>query len=100
MPARPTHLICGMLGTKDVTGYMEPLARVARSLHAVSIPGQSATLPAAATADAARSAGFAAAQEADSVAAALSAIVADDREARVLICGSLYLAGEILKENG
>ncbi|MCT4684529.1 MAG: bifunctional folylpolyglutamate synthase/dihydrofolate synthase, partial [Roseicyclus sp.] len=75
MPKRPTHLICGMLNTKDVTGYMEPLAQVAQSLHAVSIPGQTATLSATETASAARKAGFTA-QEADSVAAALSTITA------------------------
>jgi dihydrofolate synthase/folylpolyglutamate synthase len=98
MPARPTHLICGMLNTKDVTGYMTPLAGLAQSLHAVSIPGQAATLPAAQTAAAARAAGLAA-HEADSVAHALAAITAENSQARVLICGSLYLAGEILKEN-
>jgi len=99
MPDRPTHLICGMLNTKDVTGYMAPLAGVARSLHAVSIPGQAATLPAADTARAARAAGLDA-QEAESVLAAVQAIIARDATARILICGSLYLAGEILKENG
>ena len=99
MPKRPTHLICGMLNTKDVTGYMEPLAQVAQSLHAISIPGQTATLSATETASAARKAGFTA-HEADSVAAALSTITASDPQARILICGSLYLAGEILKQNG
>lgn len=99
MPARPTHLICGMLNTKDVTGFMSPLASVAQSLHAVSIPGQSATLTATDTAQAARAAGLRAV-EAPSVADALAQITAADPEARILICGSLYLAGEILKENG
>ena len=99
MGVRPTHLICGMLNTKDVTGFMAPLAAVAQSLHAVSIPGQSATLTASDTATAARAAGLPA-HEADSVAAALATITAQDPEARILICGSLYLAGEILKANG
>ncbi len=99
MGARPTHLICGMLNTKDVTGFMAPLAAVAQSLHAVSIPGQSATLTASDTATAARAAGLPA-HEADSVAAALATITTQDPEARILICGSLYLAGEILKTNG
>ena len=99
MGARPTHLICGMLNTKDVTGFMAPLAAVAQSLHAVSIPGQSATLTASDTATAARAAGLPA-HEADSVAAALATITTQDPEARILICGSLYLAGEILKANG
>jgi dihydrofolate synthase/folylpolyglutamate synthase len=46
MPARETHLICGMLNTKDVRGYMRPLAPQAARLWAVSIPGEKNTLPA------------------------------------------------------
>ena len=99
MPQRPTHAICGMLNTKDVTGYMRPLAGHLTSLHAVSIPGEKNTLSATETADAARRAGLTA-YEAESVAAALSAISTRDPAARVLICGSLYLAGSILRENG
>ena len=99
LPKRPTHLICGMLNTKDVTGYMRPLAAQADSLTAVSIPGEAATLSAVETAAAAASVGLAA-QEAESVAAALDAILARDPDCRVLICGSLYLAGNILRENG
>jgi dihydrofolate synthase / folylpolyglutamate synthase len=66
LPTRPTHLICGMLNTKDVAGYLRPLARVAASLTAVSIPGEANTLPAAATAKAAAAAGLPA-QTADTV---------------------------------
>ncbi len=92
-------LICGMLNTKDVAGFMRPLQGVAQHLHAVSIPGEAATLPASQTADAARAAGIAA-TEAASVASALAEIAARDPGAQVLICGSLYLAGHILRENG
>ncbi len=99
MPARPTHLICGMLNTKDVTGYMRPLAAQVTALHAVSIPGEKNTLPADATRDAARAVGIDA-TSAPSVADALTAITATNPEARILICGSLYLAGYILRENG
>jgi dihydrofolate synthase/folylpolyglutamate synthase len=99
MPRRPTHLICGMLNTKDVAGYLGPLSAEAESLVAVPIPGEKNTLPAAATEAAARAAGLPAAT-ADSVAAALAAIARKDRAARVLICGSLYLAGQVLRENG
>lgn len=95
---RPTHLICGMLNTKDIGGYLRPLARHAKSLHAVSIPGESATLAASETAAAARAVGMEA-YEAESVAQALAEIIAKERNARVLICGSLYLAGAILREN-
>lgn len=99
MPARPTHLICGMLNTKDVTGYMRPLAAQVTALHAVSIPGEKNTLPSDATRDAARAVGIDA-TSAPSVADALTAITATNPEARILICGSLYLAGYILRENG
>lgn len=99
MPQRETHLICGMLNTKDVTGYMRPLAPQVTRLHAVSIPGEKNTLPAEATRDAARAAGMEAVT-AGSVAEALAGIAATSPEARVLICGSLYLAGTVLRENG
>jgi dihydrofolate synthase/folylpolyglutamate synthase len=96
--ARPAHLICGMLNTKDIEGYMTPLARVADSLHGVSIPGEEATLTADQTAAAARGAGLTA-QSAQDVECAISEIIKTDPNARILICGSLYLAGHILREN-
>ncbi|MDP5347115.1 MAG: bifunctional folylpolyglutamate synthase/dihydrofolate synthase, partial [Paracoccaceae bacterium] len=58
LPRRPTHLICGMLNTKDIGGYLRPLAAHTASLSAVSIPGEAATLPAAATCAAALKAGM------------------------------------------
>ncbi|MFY0646494.1 bifunctional folylpolyglutamate synthase/dihydrofolate synthase [Sulfitobacter geojensis] len=97
--ARPTHLICGMLNTKDVTGYMRPLAQHVQTLHAVSIPGEAATLSVEETANAARAVGIEAI-EAENVTSALREIVASDPQARVLICGSLYLAGAVLRQNG
>lgn len=99
MPARETHLICGMLNTKDVRGYMHPLAPHVTRLHAVSIPGEKNTLPAEATCEAATAVGIKAVTAA-SVSDALTQIVADCPTARVLICGSLYLAGGVLRENG
>lgn len=99
MAKRETHLICGMLNTKDVSGYMAPLAPQVTRLHAVSIPGEKNTLPAEVTRDAAASVGMDAVA-AESVSDALAAIAATAPEARVLICGSLYLAGAILRENG
>lgn len=99
MPVRETHLICGMLNTKDVRGYMAPLAGQVSRLHAVSIPGEKNTLPAEITAEAARAVGIDSVQ-AGSVAEALAGIAAASPEARVLICGSLYLAGSVLRENG
>lgn len=99
LPKRPTYMICGMLNTKDVRGYMRPLTGVADHLTAVSIPGETNTLSAADTAKAAKDVGLNA-DEADSVEAALLQIASVEPQARVLICGSLYLAGHVLRQIG
>ena len=99
LPPRPLHLVCGMLNTKDVTGYMRPLAPLVDHLHAVSIPGEPNTLSAAETLTAARAAGMRA-SEAGSLDIAVERIAATAPDARILICGSLYLAGHVLRTNG
>lgn len=99
LPERPTHLVCGMLNTKDISGYLTPLAAHARSLIAVSIPGEANTLPAEETARQAEGAGLSA-STADSVLDAVRRIASAAPQARILICGSLYLAGSVLRENG
>ncbi len=88
-----------MLNTKDVAGFMKPLQGTLAGLVAVAIPGETNTLPAEVTAQAAAEAGIPA-ETAPNPAAALARITARDPKARVLICGSLYLAGRILAENG
>ncbi len=99
LPQRPLHLVCGMLNTKDVTGYLRPLAAIAETLYAVSIPGTEATLPADETRAAAIRTGLRA-DTAETVTKAVTAIATSHPEARILICGSLYLAGHVLRENG
>ena len=99
LPKRETHLICGMLNTKDASGYMAPLAPFAEQLIGVSIPEAPATLSAEETASAARKAGIEA-SVAGSVEEALAKITKIAPQARVLICGSLYLAGIVLRDNG
>jgi dihydrofolate synthase/folylpolyglutamate synthase len=99
MPAKPTHLILGMLNTKDIAGYLRPVAAGADSLTAVSIPGEPNTLTAEQTQSAARAAGIDA-DTAESVLSAVTRIAATDPGSRILICGSLYLAGGVLRENG
>ena len=96
---RPTHLICGMLNTKDIAGYLRPLAGIAQSLTAVSIPGEANTIPAEDTARFAADVGLPASTAA-SVQDAITAIRAAHPQARILICGSLYLAGHVMRENG
>jgi dihydrofolate synthase / folylpolyglutamate synthase len=96
---RALHLIVGMLNTKDVRGFLRPLAPVAESLHAVTIPGERNTLTAEETLAAAEETGHAA-TVAESVIDAVRDISGRDPAARILICGSLYLAGQVLRENG
>ncbi len=98
MARKPTHLICGMLNTKDVAGYMRPLAAQAQSLTAIDIPGEPNTLPAAETARIAGTVGLPA-RTAPDAATAVRRIVTESPHARLLICGSLYLAGHILREH-
>ncbi|KAA9006147.1 bifunctional folylpolyglutamate synthase/dihydrofolate synthase [Histidinibacterium aquaticum] len=99
LPARPTHLVCGMLNTKDIGGYLRPLATMSESLTAIAIPGETATLPSEETARAAKTAGFASVSEAPDLTTALREISSSHPGARILICGSLYLAGHVLREN-
>jgi dihydrofolate synthase/folylpolyglutamate synthase len=96
---RPLDLIVGMLKTKDASGFLAPLASHAQTLLAVTIPGEENPHPAAEIVGSARSVGIAA-RESASVDAALRDIVQQARPARVLICGSLHLAGVVLAENG
>ncbi len=99
LPSRPLVLICGMLNTKDVGGYLRPLGNVADRLIGVSIPGEANTLTADETASAAKAQGLTA-DTADDLTDALRIATQRTSNARILICGSLYLAGSVLRENG
>lgn len=99
LPERPTNLIVGMLKTKDVCGFLRPLVKKVESLHSISIPGEKNTLTAEETLAAALDTGHNA-QTAESVLAAVQKIANKEPTARILICGSLYLAGQVLRENG
>ncbi|SME94211.1 dihydrofolate synthase / folylpolyglutamate synthase [Tistlia consotensis] len=97
---RPLHLVYGMLNTKAAEGFLRPLAPHAADLKGVAIPGEPATLSAAEATAHARACGMTA-EPAESLEAALRAIVsAGGPPSRILICGSLYLAGQVLRQNG
>ncbi|MFM2043823.1 MAG: FolC bifunctional protein [Pseudomonadota bacterium] len=101
---RPLDLVFGMLGSKKPLDFLSPLAPHVRRLVAVGIPGEAAALPPEAVAAIARDAGITDVRMADSVGAAV-ALLTDPAApaappARILICGSLYLAGTVLRENG
>jgi dihydrofolate synthase / folylpolyglutamate synthase len=96
---RPLHLVVGMLATKDARGFLAPFARLARSLLAVPVPDEAASRDPAAVAAEARALGIDA-RPAPDVAGAIEAIAAGiEGPSRVLICGSLYLAGHVLRSD-
>jgi dihydrofolate synthase/folylpolyglutamate synthase len=99
LPERPSWMILGMLATKDAAAFLAPFPGRVDGVRAVTIPDEDAAAPAADLAATARTAGLPA-EPAASPAAALAEIAAQEPGARVLICGSLYLAGRILRENG
>jgi len=97
---KPLYLVCGMLNSKDTAEFMKPLGDHTAGFHGVAIPGEANSISAEAISATAAALGFPA-EAAPSIAAALSAVAAAELgPARVLICGSLYLAGAVLAENG
>lgn len=96
----PLHVICGMLKTKASQAFMEQIAGLNKtckvSLHAIAIPNQANSISAVDLAQSARDKSLPA-QAHESLDQAIASIPHED--ARILICGSLYLAGEILRRN-
>lgn len=99
--SRPLVLIVGMLASKDASAFLKNFSGLARTLFAVSIPDQQKTIPAGDIAELARAANIPA-QASDGIESALAAVgrLALDPPPRVMITGSLYLAGAVLKANG
>lgn len=96
---RPLHLVVGMINTKDSLGFLEAIAPLAVHLHAVPVPEEKASRAPEEIVLEAQQLGLSAAAERD-VQSALSTIAKTATSpVRVLICGSLYLAGRVLRAN-
>jgi dihydrofolate synthase / folylpolyglutamate synthase len=96
----PLYLVFGMLTTKDASGFLRPLARHATAARAVPFPeGHSAYTPQEACAKAA-DVGLDCVPANDIGAALEDLLATQPAPMRILICGSLYLAGEVLARNG
>jgi dihydrofolate synthase/folylpolyglutamate synthase len=95
----PVHVIIGMLKNKDAIGFLKPFAHKIASLRAVPIQGHEHHSPADMCAWARDILDVADAMPFDDVSASLRAISAPSGPAQILICGSLYLAGEVLRLN-
>lgn len=97
---RPLILICAMLNSKTPADFLKPFAGLTQMVLTTTIPGEENAIAPDDLRDAALGVGL----EARSVAgldAALAACTtrADQARPRILICGSLYLMGEVLARN-
>jgi dihydrofolate synthase/folylpolyglutamate synthase len=99
--SRPLVLIVGMLANKDGEGFLKNFTGLARRIVTVPIPHQENVFSAETLAQAARAIGLPA-QESLDIETALAAIgnFDLDQPPRILITGSLYLAGAALELNG
>ena len=93
----PVHLVAGMLRTRDPVEFLEPLAPFVTRARAVAVPDEESSLTAAELALAAQRVGIDA-KPSDNVTGAVRSL-ADPSGGKILICGSLYLAGSVLAEN-
>lgn len=97
-PARRTVFILGMKANKDAAGFFEALTPISRQAFTVQTPDQPSAMAAEILAERAREGGFTA-SPVDSVAEAMARAVEAGAE-RIVIAGSLYLAGHVLALNG
>ena len=95
---RRLHMIVGMLKNKDAAGFLAPFRTLAPKVHTVSIPNEDAAMAPGDIVRAARAQGLEA-TSVGGVAKAMARIMAecaDGAAPRVLICGTLHLAGSVL----
>ena len=100
--SRPLFLISGMLATKDPVGFFRPFSGLVRHVFTVTVFGSEAAIQPGPLADLAETAGVTA-EPVSSVLTALRLLSESWRfepPPRILICGSLYLAGDVLAQNG
>jgi len=98
---RPLHIVAGMLNSKAAEDFLTPLMGRAASVSTIAIPGEENSFSAAQLAACARVAGATEATPCATVDAAVAraAATSDGSPLRILVCGSLYLAGRVLAEN-
>lgn len=95
---KPLHLVVGMINSKAPEDFLRPLASLAASVTGVAVPGEAASLAPQAICDAAAGLGLPN-QPADNVKTAIERISCQDGPGRILVCGSLYLVGDVLAQH-
>jgi dihydrofolate synthase/folylpolyglutamate synthase len=97
---RPMHIVFGMMETKDAHAFIAPFKGLVERVYTVPIPGEPNAFRAEALAEIARAEGFDVTPASSVPDALLKSKEALSGPGRVLICGSLYLAGHVLKLHG
>jgi|TARA_B100001063_G_scaffold246228_1_gene284564 dihydrofolate synthase / folylpolyglutamate synthase len=95
---RTNILICGMLKTKDLKAFLNPLFNSAKFLYGIRIQGEENSNSAETIVNQAREIGFSAFKT-QKVSDAILQIIKAHPNSRIIICGSLFLAGKILQDN-
>ena len=95
---RTNILICGMLKTKDLKAFLNPLINSAKFLYGIRIQGEENSNSAETIVNQAREIGFSAFKT-QKVSDAILQIIKAHPNSRIIICGSLFLAGKILQDN-
>ncbi len=96
---QPLHLVVGMINSKEPAGYFRALSELVASVHCVTIPDEVAAIPATELRDIASSVGLKADVANDALSAAREIAKNEANTSRLLICGSLYFAGKVLKDH-
>ena len=94
---RPLYLVVGMLNTKLPVEFLRPLAPLITNLTAVPVPKTKASIDPLEIQKVSENLGLSALTAVD-VPAALNRLTRDAPTGRVLVCGSLYLVGDVLAE--
>jgi len=97
---RPVHLIFGMMDTKDAHAFIAPFKGLVERVYAVPIPEEPNAFSAEALAEIVRAEGFDVVPTSGLPDALTRSQAALDGPGRILICGSLYLAGHALRLHG
>lgn len=94
------HMICGLLRNKDALGFLRPIADNIASFQAVPIPGHEHHDPKDLCCWVQQDLGIAHALPSASIDESIRMLAQAKGPVKLLICGSLYLAGEVLGANG
>lgn len=97
---KPLDVVIGMMGPKDAGAFFGHIAAKVHRLRAVPVPGEPNAKPPEEVAEAARAHGIQDVAVTGGIETALKDLIANaNRPQRVLIVGSLYLAGCVLADN-